>query len=187
MDLGMGIIISHLGFFGYFRLDGFGHFHTKNNPDHRKFSGTQPKLIYLGAFQQIAMRQSKEYTVLYVDDEHANLRSFKSAFRRIYNVIISDNPLEGIEIVKGNKINIVISDHRMPELIGTDFLREVHHHDNNIRRIILSGFVKKEELQEANEEFGIHAYISKPWDFDHLQAIFTKLLSEEASEKMIYD
>ncbi|MFH6982946.1 response regulator [Marinoscillum sp. 108] len=133
------------------------------------------------------MRQSKEYTVLYVDDERANLRSFKSAFRRIYNVIIADSPLEGIEIIKENKINIVVSDHRMPELIGTDFLRKVYEHDGNIRRIILSGFVKKEDLQEANEEFGIHAYISKPWDFDHLQGIFERLLTEEKSEHIIYD
>lgn len=142
---------------------------------------------YIASHQPNAMRPTKEYTVLYVDDERANLRSFKSVFRRIYNVLTADNPLEGIEMVKENKINIVVSDHRMPELIGTDFLREVHHHDESIRRIILSGFVKKEELQEANEEFGIHAYISKPWDFDHVQGIFQKLLTEEISEETIYD
>lgn len=133
------------------------------------------------------MRPTKDYTVLYVDDELANLRSFKSVFRRIYNVITADSPLEGINIVKENKIDIVVSDHRMPELIGTDFLREVYHYDDKIKRIILSGFVKKEELQEANEEFGIHAFISKPWDFDNVQALFEKLLSEEVSQKMIYE
>jgi len=133
------------------------------------------------------MRQSKEYTVLYVDDEKANLRSFKSVFRRLYNVLTADNPIEGYQMVQDNKINIVVSDHRMPELVGTDFLRQVHDYDDNIKRIILSGFVKKEELQDANEEFGIHAYVSKPWDFEHVQAIFEKLLSEEVSEKMIYE
>jgi response regulator RpfG family c-di-GMP phosphodiesterase len=133
------------------------------------------------------MRAPKEYTVLYVDDEHANLRSFKSAFRRIYNVIIADNPITGMEIIKDNKVNIVVSDHRMPELIGTDFLREVHFYDDNIKRIILSGFVKKEELEEANAEFGIHAYVSKPWDFDSMQSLFETLLTQEHSPKMVYD
>lgn len=133
------------------------------------------------------MKPTKEYTVLYVDDELANLRSFKSVFRRIYNVITSDNPIDAINIVKENQINIVVSDHRMPELVGTDFLREVYQFDDKIKRIILSGFVKKEELQEANDEFGIHAFISKPWEFDNVQAIFEKLLSEEVSHKMIYE
>ena len=81
----------------------------------------------------------------------------------------------------------MVSDHRMPDLIGTDFLREVHRFNPNIRRIILSGFVKKEELKEANEEFGIHAYISKPWDFENVQEIFTKLMSVENPDKMTYD
>lgn len=131
--------------------------------------------------------REKKFTVLYVDDEPANLRSFKSAFRRLYKVHIADHPHKGMDIVKENDINIVVSDHRMPDLVGTDFLREVHNFNDGIRRIILSGFVKKEELEEANEEFGIHAYISKPWDFEHVQSIFEQLLSEEAPSKMSYD
>jgi len=133
------------------------------------------------------MRPTKEFTVLYVDDERANLRSFKSVFRRIYNVMTADNPIEGYEMVRDNKIDIVVSDHRMPELVGTDFLRKVYQHDEKIKRIILSGFVKKDELQDANEEFGIHAFISKPWDFDDVQEIFVRLLSENESPRMIYD
>lgn len=133
------------------------------------------------------MRESKDYTVLYVDDEPANLRSFKSAFRRIYNVHIADHPIKGMEIVKEIDIDIVVSDHRMPDLIGTDFLREVSKYNAKIKRIILSGFVKKEELKEANDEFGIHAYISKPWDFDNVQEIFQRLLSEEYPPKIVYD
>lgn len=133
------------------------------------------------------MRQPKEFTVLYVDDERPNLRGFKSAFRRLYNVHTADHPSLGIDIVKEEKIDIVVSDHRMPDLIGTDFLREVHNFNPNIRRIILSGFVKKEELKDANDEFGIHAYISKPWDFENVQEIFTRLMAEENPGPMSYD
>ncbi|MFY0606687.1 MAG: response regulator [Cyclobacteriaceae bacterium] len=133
------------------------------------------------------MRAPKEFTVLYVDDERANLRSFKSAFRRIYNVIIADNPITGMELVRENKIDIVVSDHRMPELIGTDFLREVHLFNDNIKRIILSGFVKKEELEEANEEFGLHAYVAKPWDFENMRELFETLLSQKESPHLIYE
>ncbi|MEQ8473138.1 MAG: response regulator [Marinoscillum sp.] len=133
------------------------------------------------------MRDTKKFSILYVDDEPANLRSFKSAFRRLYKVHIADHPTKAIEMVKENELNIVVSDHRMPDLVGTDLLREVHAYDQDIKRIILSGFVSKEELQEANEEFGIHAYISKPWDFEHVHNIFERLLAEEESPKMIND
>lgn len=133
------------------------------------------------------MRQPKEFSVLYVDDETPNLRGFKSAFRRLYNVHTADHPAKGIEIVKEQDINIVVSDHRMPDLIGTDFLREVHDFNPSIRRIILSGFVKKDELKEANDEFGIHAYISKPWDFENVQEIFQRLMGVDDPPKMSYE
>lgn len=132
------------------------------------------------------MRNTKEYSILYVDDEAANLRSFKAAFRRIYNVYVADSPVEGIELVKEHKVDIVVSDHKMPQLSGTEFLREVHAYDPSIRRIILSGFVSKEELKAANEEYGLHAYIPKPWDFEHVQAVLQKLLSEAESPIMVY-
>lgn len=135
------------------------------------------------------MRPSKKYTVLYVDDEPANLRSFKSAFRRLYKVHIADHPDKALEILKENEdtVNIVVSDHRMPDVVGTDLLRKVHDHDAGIRRIILSGFVKKEELQDANNEYGIHAYISKPWDFDNVQSIFERLMADSNPPAMTYD
>lgn len=144
----------------------------------------KPNFVYR---QPIIMSQTKEYSILYVDDEPANLRSFKSAFRRLYKVHIADHPMKGIEIVKSNELHIVVSDHRMPDLVGTDFLREVYEYNKDIKRIILSGFVKQDELREANEEFGIHAFISKPWDFENVQEVFERLLSENNSPKMTYE
>ena len=133
------------------------------------------------------MSRPEKLEILYVDDEPANLRSFKSAFRRLYKVHIADHPSKAMEIIKEKDLKIVVSDHRMPDLVGTDLLREVHDYDDKIKRIILSGFVSKEELVEANNSFGLHAYIPKPWDFEDVNATFERLLSEEVSPKMNYE
>ena len=133
------------------------------------------------------MTRPEKLEILYVDDEPANLRSFKSAFRRLYKVHIADHPSKAMDIVKEKDLKIVVSDHRMPDLVGTDLLREVHDYDDKIKRIILSGFVSKEELVEANRSFGLHAYIPKPWDFEDVNATFERLLSEEESPKRNYE
>lgn len=124
-------------------------------------------------------RPKKEFSILYVDDEVVNLRGFKSTFRRFFNVFVAENPLEAMEIVKANKLNIVVSDHRMPEMIGTDLLKEVWEYDPEIRRMILSGFITRSELKEAVDSFGIHEFVSKPWDFDQMMDIFKQLLSPD--------
>ena len=121
----------------------------------------------------------KEFSILYVDDEAVNLRGFKSTFRRFFNVYIAENPLEAMEIVKANKLNIVVSDHRMPDMIGTDLLKKVYFYDPQIRRMILSGFITRSELKEAVDSFGIHEFVSKPWDFDQMMDIFKRLLAPD--------
>lgn len=124
-------------------------------------------------------RPKKEFSILYVDDEVVNLRGFKSTFRRFFNVFVAENPLEAMEIVRANKLNIVVSDHRMPEMIGTDLLKEVWEYDPEIRRMILSGFITRSELKEAVDSFGIHEFVSKPWDFDQMMDIFKQLLAPD--------
>lgn len=122
-------------------------------------------------------RVKKEFTILYVDDEAPNLRGFKSTFRRIYNVHVAIGPIEALEIVKSNEIDLIVSDHRMPQMSGVELLRDVFEYNPNIRRMILSGFIKKHELDEAVGDFGIHDFVTKPWDFENLNGIFQKLLT----------
>lgn len=128
-------------------------------------------------------RPKKEFTILYADDEEANLRGFRSAFRRLYNVHVAIGPKEAFEIVQNEKIDLVVSDHRMPEMSGVDLLRDVHNYNPSIKRMILSGFIKREELNDAVGDFGIHEFVTKPWDFDNLNDIFQRLLTKDPDVK----
>jgi YesN/AraC family two-component response regulator len=126
-----------------------------------------------------ARKANKEHSILYVDDEMPNLRGFKSTFKRFFNVYTAENPIQAMEIVKTTPLHIIVSDHRMPEMNGTDLLKEVYDYNPEIRRMILSGFIKRDELKDAVESFGIHEFVTKPWDFDDLMAIFKRLLEPE--------
>ena len=123
------------------------------------------------------VKKKKEHSILYVDDEAPNLRGFKSTFRKFYNIFTALNGAEALEILKNNNINIVVSDHRMPEMNGTELLLKVHDFNPEIRRMILSGFIKIDELKDAVNQYGIHHFVTKPWDFDDLQNVFERLLA----------
>ena len=54
------------------------------------------------------MLDTKNYNILYVDDEQHNLNSFKAAFRRHYNIFTANSAKEGIEIMNNNSIHLII-------------------------------------------------------------------------------
>ncbi len=128
-------------------------------------------------------RAKKEFSILYVDDEAPNLRGFKSTFRRIYNVHVAIGPVEALEIIKTEKLDLIVSDHRMPHMSGVELLRDVYEYNPKIKRMILSGFIKRDELDDAVGDFGIHDFVTKPWDFENLNAIFQKLLTTDPDIK----
>lgn len=130
-----------------------------------------------------ANKVDKEFTILYVDDEMPNLRGFKSTFRRIYNVITALGPHEAFDIVKQQKIDLIVSDHRMPHMSGVQLLKDVYAYDPKIKRMILSGFIKKADLFETIGDFGIHDFVTKPWDFESLNATFQRILTTDADVK----
>lgn len=128
-------------------------------------------------------KEEKEYTILYVDDELPNLRGFKSTFRRLYNVITAIGPREAFEIVQKEKIDLIVTDHRMPHMSGVELLKDVYAYNPNIKRMILSGFIKKADLNETIGDVGIHDFVTKPWDFENLNSIFQRILTTDAEVK----
>src|SRR5205085_10455374 len=80
-------------------------------------------------------QESKEYNVLYVDDEVNNLNSFRAALRRNYSVFTAISGEEGIEIITKNDIHVVVTDQRMPNMTGVQFLQHIPGDQDNIRII----------------------------------------------------
>ncbi len=115
-------------------------------------------------------------SILYVDDEEVNLRVFKYAFRRDYNVYTAISGEDALELLKEAKIDVVITDQRMPNMTGVELLRNISRTDPNIIRIIMTGFSDVGALVEAVNDIGISKYLKKPWDKHQLKDTIDKEL-----------
>ncbi|MBT28254.1 MAG: adenylate/guanylate cyclase domain-containing response regulator [Thalassobius sp.] len=112
---------------------------------------------------------NKNFTILYVDDEQQNLISFKAAFRREYKVLTALSGQEAIEILKENDVQLIISDQRMPEMTGVEFLENILPVYPDAIRMILTGFSDVEAIIDAINKGKVFRYITKPWDENELR------------------
>ena len=108
-------------------------------------------------------------SILYVDDEEDNLTVFKSTFRREFTIYLAKSGAEGIEILKNNEIHIIITDQRMPEMTGIQFLESVNGVYPDCIRMILTGFSDVEAIIEAINKGKVFRYITKPWNKEELR------------------
>jgi len=111
--------------------------------------------------------------IVIVDDEEMVLTSLKSFLNleTEYEIVSFKNPLEALDYIKGNDIDLVVSDYLMPEMDGISFLGEVRQVKPDVPRIILTGYADKENAIKAINEVGLFQYIEKPWDNDDLLII----------------
>lgn len=112
-------------------------------------------------------------TILVVDDEDIVLRSIKNylALETDYKVLAFLSPLEALEALPQNPIDLVISDYLMPEMNGLDFLLKVKEQQPIATRIMLTAYADKENAIRAINEVGLFQYIEKPWDNEQLKMI----------------
>ncbi|GGB77421.1 response regulator [Dyadobacter sediminis] len=102
--------------------------------------------------------------VLYIDHEINNLNSFKATFRRDVNVYVASTTDEGFRILNNNKIDIIFTDHHMPEMTGLEFLKLVSSQFPESRRVLLTGNAYTDEFKVAAVKGYFHSYLNKPWD-----------------------
>lgn len=109
-------------------------------------------------------------SVLYVDDEENNLRSFKATFRRIYDVHTAISGDEGLKILAENPIQVIITDQRMPEMTGIEFLSKVLEIDREPMRMLLTGYSDINAVIDSINKGQVYRYLTKPWNEDELRS-----------------
>jgi YesN/AraC family two-component response regulator len=117
-------------------------------------------------------------TVLYIDDEEANLRTFRSAFRRNYTVLTSPNAKEALKIIADKDPDVLITDQSMPEMTGFQLLKQIFEQfpQTRLSRIMLSGFEETNEVKEAKEKYMLLEFIPKPWNYEELNATIKSVI-----------
>ncbi|MFZ2269884.1 MAG: response regulator [Azonexus sp.] len=115
--------------------------------------------------------EARPRTLLMVDDEVSILSSLKRLFRRDgYRLLTAGSGAEGLAVLADNVVDIVISDQRMPNMTGVEFLRQVKQRYPETVRIVLSGYTELNSITDAINEGAIFKFLTKPWDDEQLRA-----------------
>lgn len=118
------------------------------------------------------IEKAKKLKILVVDDEPDNLDLLYRTFRRDFNVLKADSGVNALEVLATEgEVAVIISDQRMPEMKGTEFLSKTVPQFPDTVRIILTGFTDIEDLVEAINAGQVYKYITKPWDPGELKAV----------------
>tara|TARA_R110000868_G_scaffold14660_1_gene67838 strand:+ start:244 stop:708 length:465 start_codon:yes stop_codon:yes gene_type:complete len=109
--------------------------------------------------------------ILYIDDEENNLQAFKANFRRDFKLFTALSGAEGLEIFKREKdLNIILTDQRMPNMTGIEFLEEVQKINPEPMRILITGYSDINAVIDAINRGQVYRYFNKPWHYDDLKA-----------------
>ncbi|MCY7384597.1 MAG: SpoIIE family protein phosphatase [Microcoleus sp. CAN_BIN18] len=120
--------------------------------------------------------------LMVVDDEPDNLDLLYRTFRRDFQVYKADSALSALEVLdEQGEMAVIISDQRMPEMNGTEFLGKTVERFPDTIRILLTGYTDVEDLVEAINSGQVFKYITKPWNPEEL-----KLVINQASDTYKY-
>lgn len=112
--------------------------------------------------------------VLYLDDDDANLVTFRANFRDQFEVYTTDNPVEAYNLISEQKIQIVITDHNMPRMSGVEFLESIARDYPNVQRILLTGYTELVPVMEAINKGKVFRILTKPFNMKEISRMVSE-------------
>lgn len=123
-------------------------------------------------------------TVLLVDDEESILNSLRRLLRgQPYDVLLATSGAQALEIMADQRIDLVMTDARMPNMDGATLLANIHQHYPATTRILLTGYADLPTIINAINDGQIHRYISKPWNDEEMLLTLRQALEHQHSER----
>lgn len=108
--------------------------------------------------------------LLIVDDEENILRALVRLLRRDGYVILTANSgARGLELLQQHPVGVILSDHRMPGMTGSEFLERAKALNPASVRMMLSGYTDLQSVTDAINRGAIYRFLTKPWDDDQLR------------------
>src|SRR5271155_4440877 len=113
----------------------------------------------------------KKHTVLVVDDEPDVVKSVQDLLRLDYRVLGATRASDAMELMRREEIHLVMTDQRMPEMTGVEFLRKVRGEYPEAVRLLFTGYADIRAVIDAINQGNVYRYITKPWDPEELQSL----------------
>lgn len=127
-----------------------------------------------------------KHTILCVDDELDNVDALERLFRKHYTVLKATSGSQGLEILAENPgVALIISDQRMPQMTGVEFLEKTQRTHPEALRILLTGYTDIESVIQAVNQGQIYRYLTKPWDSaDLLNTVATAIQKYDMTKEL---
>jgi serine/threonine-protein kinase len=106
---------------------------------------------------------------LFVDDEQRVLNSMRIMFRREFDLHLASNGQEALEIIRSHDIDVIVADHRMPQMTGVEVLTAVRSLSPRTVRILLTGYADLDSVEGSINEGEVFRFLTKPCPPDQLR------------------
>jgi len=127
-------------------------------------------LLGSGRTLEVGAGETPQETLLLVDDEPNILNSLKRLLRRDgYAILTAESPAAAFDLLALHDVQVIVSDQRMPEMSGTEFLERVKKLYPETIRIVLSGYTDLETVTDAINRGAIYRFLTKPWEDEMLR------------------
>ena len=111
------------------------------------------------------VQSAAKRSILIVDDEENVRNALRRALRKEgYELHFAEGPAVALELLKTTPVDLIISDHMMPQMSGIDFLTVVRDRYPDIMRLMITGHADLETAIKAINHGEIHRFLTKPWD-----------------------
>jgi thioredoxin reductase (NADPH) len=135
------------------------------------------------------MSEERKPIIFSVDDDASVLRSLRrdlrTEYREDYRIISTDSAKEGLNALvefkkKGEVVALLLSDQRMPEMPGVNFLEKARQIFPDAKRVLLTAYSDTEAAIKAINDVQLDYYLMKPWDppSEKLYPVISELLDE---------
>jgi response regulator RpfG family c-di-GMP phosphodiesterase len=125
-------------------------------------------------------------TLLFVDDEANILTALQRLFRmQGYRIITAPGGAEALTLLQREKVDLIISDMRMPLMDGATFLEQAAKQWPQTVRILLTGYADLSSAVAAVNKGNIYRYLSKPWDDNDIRNTVAQALEKQRLESLV--
>lgn len=129
---------------------------------------------------QSSTTEERRSSLLFVDDDPNVLKALRRLFRHEnYDVHLAAGGAEGLQILRRHMVDLIISDMRMPEMDGAEFLAHALEQRPETVRILLTGHSDLQSTINAINKGRIFSYCNKPWNDDELKLLVRNALEQK--------
>ncbi len=112
----------------------------------------------------------KRPSILFVDDEERVLNALRALFGSAYDVTVATSGDQALQLAKSRPFHVIVSDQRMPGMLGVELLRELKLVAPTSVRMLLTGYSDLAAIVGSVNDGEVFRFVSKPWNQDDMQA-----------------